>query len=95
LSHISSFRIRAQLAVNIGAAYMTARALSVAIMLGLIRIDDTLCGPNTWLYEFNADVFWLGSGSAFETRAMSDASSARTINVIRLIDKVPRLVSFP
>jgi hypothetical protein len=79
LSHISSFRIRAQLAVNIGAAYMTARALSVANMLGLIRIVDTLCGPNPWLYEFNADVFWLGSGSVLGTRAMSNASFSADI----------------
>jgi hypothetical protein len=57
------------------------RALSVAIMLGLISIDDTLCRPNTWLYELDADVFWLGSGAELGTRAMSDATSARTISV--------------
>jgi len=42
-------------------------------MLGLISIEDTLCRPNTWLYEFDADVVWLGSGSVLGTRAMSDA----------------------
>jgi hypothetical protein len=57
------------------------RALSVAIMLGLISIEDTLCRPNTWKYELDADVFWLGSGSVLGTRAMSDATSARTISV--------------
>jgi len=42
-------------------------------MLGLISIDDTLCRPNTWFYELDADVFGGGSGSVLGTRAMSDA----------------------
>jgi hypothetical protein len=50
-------------------------------MLGLVSIDDTLCRPNTRLYELDADVVWLGSGSVLGTRAMSDASSARTISL--------------
>jgi hypothetical protein len=60
-------------------------------MLGLISIEDTLCRPNTWLYEFDADVVWLGSGSVLGTRPLQRGQSA----FIRLIDKVLRLVSFP
>jgi hypothetical protein len=70
------------------------RALSVAIMLGLISIDDTLCRPNTWLYELDADVFWLGSGSVLGTRCRAPLQRGQSA-FIRLVDKVLRLVSFP
>jgi hypothetical protein len=50
------------------------RALSVAIMLDLISIDDTLCRPNTWLYELDAYIL-TGSSSVLGTRAMSAFSA--------------------
>jgi len=41
-------------------------------MLGLISIDDTLCRPNTWLYELDADVFRLGRQKPKHYHAATD-----------------------